>query len=264
MPSPFPGMDPYLEGYLWPSIHSQLSPEIARQLAPKLSPKYLALTTETFYYGDPDNVVVAARRTLSPDVGVTPTGVPSLPSSAAAIAPPPLRMETVMPAAVPHVNVEIRDRASRELVAAIELLSPTNKRGAGRRKYLAKRRRILQSDVHLLEIDLLRLGRRVPMLRALPEVPYFVFLSRAEQRPVTEVWPLRLQDRLPVVPLPLLPGDPDVPLDLSLALTNVYDLCHYGLAVDYAAPPEVTLTAEETSRVEQLLHPFRTNGQGQQ
>src|SRR5947208_2318899 len=195
MPSPFPGMDPYLEGPLWMSVHSQLCSEIARQLAPKLRPKYLALTTERFV------------------------------------------MEEL--AKVPHQTVEIRDTANRQLVTAIELLSPTNKRSDGYQEYLAKRRRILLSTAHLVEIDLLHEGRGVPTLETLPPVPYFVFIGRYEERPSVEAWPIRLQDPLPVVPVPLLPGDADTEVDLQLALTNVYDLLGYDLAVDYSQPPQV-------------------------
>ena len=42
MPSPFPGMDPYLEGYLWPDVHSALAHTIRQQLAPQIQPKYVA------------------------------------------------------------------------------------------------------------------------------------------------------------------------------------------------------------------------------
>lgn len=41
MPSPFPGMDSYLEGSEWSSLHVELSSEIARQLAGKLRPNYI-------------------------------------------------------------------------------------------------------------------------------------------------------------------------------------------------------------------------------
>lgn len=118
---------------------------------------------------------------------------------------------------MPHFTVEIRDRANRQLVTAIEVLSPTNKRSEGYAEYLAKRRRLMVSSVHLLEIDLLRLGQRVPMRQPLPSAPYFVFLSRAPDRPIIEVWPVSLAEPLPVVPVPLLPGDADVPLDLQQA-----------------------------------------------
>ena len=42
MPSPFPGMAPYLEGYLWTDVHSALTHKIRQQLAPQIQPKYVA------------------------------------------------------------------------------------------------------------------------------------------------------------------------------------------------------------------------------
>jgi hypothetical protein len=149
--------------------------------------------------------------------------------------------------------VDIRDVAQRRLVTAIEFLSPTNKRGLGRRQYLVKRRRLLLSSAHLMEIDLLRRGRRVPMRQPLPSAPYFVLLSRAERRPLTEVWPITLDQPLPTVPVPLRESDPDVPLDLQLALTNVYDLCSLDLAVNYAGPPDVRLPPEAATWAEERL-----------
>lgn len=242
MPSPFPGMDPFLEGSLWMTVHTQLSAEIARQLAPKLRPRYLALTTERFVYEDPDSVAIATA-SVYPDVGVAASGF-GVSGGAKETATAPLTLETVMPATIPHVTVEIRDTAGRELVTAIEVLSPTNKRGEGYAEYLAKRRRILLSTAHLMEIDLLRRGQRVPMREALPAAQYFVFLSRAENRPMTHVWPVRLDEPLPSIPVPLLPGDPDITLELQVALKNIYDLVGYDLAVDYHKPPEVPLEPE--------------------
>ena len=158
-----------------------------------------------------------------------------------------------MPEAVPHVTVEIRDTANRQLVTAIEVLSPTNKRGDGREEYLSKRQRFLLSTAHLMEIDLLRAGQRVPMQQRLPPAPYFVLLSRVNDRPITEVWPIALDQLLPVVPVPLLPGDPDVLLDIQQALTNVYNLAGYDLAVDYSKTPEVPLRAQESTWAEERL-----------
>ena len=42
MPSPFPGMDPYLEGYLWPDVHHRLATQISDQLMPLVWPRYVA------------------------------------------------------------------------------------------------------------------------------------------------------------------------------------------------------------------------------
>ena len=244
MPSPFPGMDPYLEGSLWMTVHTQLSAEIARQLAPKLRPRYLALTTERFVYEEPDSVAVSAA-SLYPDAGVTGVDPTAKAEGKTGISTAPLRLETVMPTAVPHVTVEIKDTANRQLVTAIEVLSPSSKQAGGRDEYLRKRRRILISTAHLMEIDLLRKGQRVPMKAPLPPAPYFVVLSRAESRPLSDVWPVSLTEPLPVVPVPLLPEDADVELDLQAALQNVYDLVGYDLAVDYTQPPEIPFESEE-------------------
>jgi hypothetical protein len=162
-------------------------------------------------------------------------------------------LATIMPVAVPHVTIEIRDTANRQLVTAIEVLSPTNKRGDGREEYLAKRRRLLLSSAHLVEIDLLRQGQRVPMEQPLPPAPYFVFSSRSERRPLLDVWPIALGDPLPTVPIPLLEEDPDVPLPLQAALTAIYDAFSYDLAVDYQRPPEVSLPPSETPWADALL-----------
>jgi hypothetical protein len=103
-------------------------------------------------------------------------------------------------------------------------MSPANKRGQGRRKYLRKRQRLLQSSAHLMEIDLLRHGRRVPMVQPLPPGAYFVFLSRAERRPKTQIWPIQAGERLPKVTVPLQAGDQDVLLDLHEAYGAAYEL----------------------------------------
>jgi hypothetical protein len=253
MPSPFPGMDPYLEGSVWTSVHFQLASVFVRQLNPQIRPKYLALPTRRFVrdragwggimIGDniPD-VSVHRQDPAQPGPRTTGTLVP------------PLRMATVMRTPVPHITVKIRDVERRRLVTAIEILSPTNKRGIGRREYLRRRERFLDGDVHLLEIDLLRKGRRVPMLEDLPDNPYFVFLSRADQRPVADVWPIHLDQPLPTIPVPLHAGDADARLDLQQALTMAYDECCLGDMIDYSKPPEVPLTPEQSAWVVLRLH----------
>lgn len=253
MPSPFPGMDPYLEGALWTTLHHGLGTEIVRQLAPKLRPNYIALPVERFVMEVSPGVSVTTA-SVYPDVG----GVKAQPQPAdrpkAATISAPLRLATIVPEAVPHVSVEIRDTSQRRLVTVIEILPPTNKRGAGNQEYLAKRQRLLLSTVHLLEIDLLRMGERVPMQQPLPDAPYFVLLSRAEERPMTEVWPIALDQALSTVPVPLLPGDDDILLDLQAAFTAAYDLPGYDLIIDYTQPPDVPFTEGEAEWVERHLH----------
>jgi hypothetical protein len=252
MPSPFPGMEPYLEGALWTTVHFSLSAEIVRQLAPKLRPRYLVLLAERFVMETPESVAITATD-IYPDVGMAKTRSMVGAVQGTIVAPAPLELPTIIPMPVPHVTIEIRDTANRQLVTAIEVLSPTNKRGDGCEEYLAKRRRILLSTAHLLEIDLLRQGQRVPMQKPLPRTPYFIFLSRVEKRPMTEIWPIGLADPLPVIPVPLLPGDKEEALDLQQAFATIYDLLGYDLALDYSQPPEIPLPREDVAWAEALI-----------
>jgi len=254
MPSPFPGMDPYLEGEKWIGMHHALSSEIARQLMPKLVPKYVARPMEYFVMEVPEDFIATTNETY-PDVGIYGTAHPRVIRESIATWTPtlPIKMATIISEKVPHVRIEIRDVAHQELVTAIEVLSITNKRGKGYEKYVEKRSRILRSVTHLLEIDLLRQGKRVPMQQTLPNAPYFVFLGRAFRSPVIEVWPIRLQDSLPTVPVPLRNDDPDVLLDLRLALTTTYDTFGYGLTIDYTRPPAVPLEGEDAIWAKELL-----------
>jgi hypothetical protein len=245
-------MDPYLEGSLWMSMHAQLASVFVRQLNPQILPRYIALQTRRFVRERPvgEGVLIGENY---PDISVHRQQLAGPGPQAMGVLVPPLRMATVMRAPVPHVTVEIRDTERHHLVAAIEILSPTNKRGEGRREYLRRRDRFLDSDVHLLEIDLLRKGRRVPMEEELPPAPYFVFLSRADQRPLTDIWPIRLDQPLPEVPVPLPDGHAEARLDLQRALTMAYD--EYGLnyMIDYTKPPDVPLTPEQAAWVDQHL-----------
>lgn len=250
MPSPFPGMDPYLEGSRWSGVHGQLIAEMVRLLSPALRPRYVAIMNERVVVElPPESAAGGGLRYPYGSVfrtGVAQAGAPGGGGVATAVAGAPLRLATAMEEAIPHFAVEIRDVAQQRLVTAIEVLSPTNKRGDGRTEYLSKRRRMLRSDAHLIEVDLLRGGQRIPMRQPLPDAPYFAFVSRAPDRPFIEVWPVALDQRLPTIPVPLRPGDADVRLDLQQALTNVYEMVGYDLILDYRVPPEVSLTAEES------------------
>jgi len=84
-----------------------------------------------------------------------------------------------------------------------------------------------------------------------------VFLSRVERRPIAEVWPIQLSEPLPMVPVPLLRGDPDVMLDLQAALTAAYDAYRYDLSVDYTRPPEVPLEGDDAQWAEERLRAAR-------
>ena len=168
MPAPFPGMDPYLEGYLWPDVHHRLATQISDQLMPMLRPRYVArieiqvVPDETpeadigIMY--PDVEIVRARQvrnqppSASAEPGVLTAETPSITPTSLSV--------SLLDVEVRLATVEIRDTAQNQLVTSIEILSPVNKREPGLRKYRDKRRQLHQADVHVLEIDLLRRGQR--------------------------------------------------------------------------------------------------------
>jgi hypothetical protein len=252
MQSPFPGKDPYLEGNWWTSFHAEFIPMIAHQLMPMLRPKYIAAPERKYISGTLDEVMISTKSV--PDVGIRRSKArdSQLHSTTATAIAPSARLRTRLATKVPHYRIEIRDVKERRLVTAIELLSPTNK-GSGRKAYQRKRQKFLHSSAHLLEIDLHHQGQRIPLSDPYPPGAYCVLLNRARKRNWTEVWAFGLDERLPTVPVPLLRGDDDVPLDLQQAFEKVYDAGGFDLAVDYQEPPDVELSAGELEWLDRHL-----------
>lgn len=236
MSSPFPGMDPYLEGPLWPDVHQELTSAVRRQLERKLGPDYAArLAVRTVRDSEPEEEIGI----MYPDVGLfqdkPATGVSQGPSTAT-ITPVTLTVPSPPAVSVRLVRVEIRFVKTSRLVTAIEILSPVNKRGEGLRKYRHKRERLRSAHVHLLEIDLLRRGTRVVPGGRLPQCDYLVALTRARSE-IAELWSFSVRDPLPTVPVPLRKGDGEVPLLLGDALKSAYDDAGYWKSIDYTQPP---------------------------
>ena len=264
MPSPFPGMDPYLEGYLWVDVHNALANKIRQQLAPKIQPGY-TVRLEVYLMQDtapeseigilyPDVEVLRQKSTVSSSTG----SLSSTETGNLLVTPAPLSLPLIPPVEVRIVSVEIRDTASNTLVTSIEILSPVNKREPGIMPYRQKRQRLYNANVHLIEIDLLRRGTRPFAHPRLPAMPYLVTLTRAQAQEV-EVWPIALPDPLPVIPVPLRPPDVDVPLDLAAAVRDIYDEAFYNLSIDYRqSPPKPALTEGDLAWMEGLLAPLRT------
>ena len=256
MPSPFPGMDPYLEGYLWPDVHSALANKIRQQIAPSLRPKYTA-RLEVYLAEDP--LPDSEIGILYPDVEILetpqrqPSAAPTVTRGPLIITPPTLSLPVLPAVPVRLTSVEIRDTAQNRLITSIEILSPVNKREPGLTPYRQKRQRLYQAQVHLLELDLLRRGTRPFTQPRLPDVPYCIALTRAQSKQM-ELWPLKLPTPLPIVPIPLQAPDPDVPLDLQAALISIYDEAAYDLSLDYRQPPPPpALTSEEFEWVREQL-----------
>lgn len=266
MSSPFPGMDPYLEGYLWADVHNALASKIRQQLVPKLRPHY---TARLEIYLVEDTAPEGEIGILYPDVevlrGVQSTGSRSAGSESSLstkegsvmMAPAPLTLPMLLPVEVRIVTVEIRDTANNTLVACLEILSPVNKREPGLTPYRQKRQRLYSANVHLIEIDLLRRGTRPFNHPRLPESAYLVTVIRAHSRSV-EVWPVQLQEPLPTIPVPLRSPDADVPLDLGKAIAAIYDEAAYDLSIDYRqVPPPPMLSQTDLQWVDNLLNKIR-------
>jgi hypothetical protein len=251
MPSPFPGMNPYFEqADHWPDFHTEFLTVLRRQLAPQIGPDYIIqLDKHVFFHDLPPE----PRRSLGrPDLSVIrsepmTTGRPELGvlEAPAEVLLPTQDVERV-------AFLEIRDRKRRELVTVIELLSPSNKRsGDDRQQYLAKRREILRSTAHLVEIDLLRGWSPMPADDR-PEGDYSVLVSRVDRRPAADFWPIPLRDRLPVIPIPLRSGDPEGRVDLQGVLHQAYEGPGYENFI-YDGTPEPTLKPADAEWAEALI-----------
>jgi len=206
MPSPFPGMDPYIEAQRWEGFHTHFIVELAKQLVPRVRPGYVVETEERIYE-------------------------------------------------VREVYLTVRERESRTVVTVIEMFSPGNKRvgSDGREQYLRKRRSVLQSACHLVEIDLLRGGARMPTVSPLPRGDYFVLVCRAERRPEADVFGWSLRQQLPAIPIPLADGDPDVNLDLQALFDTVYDGLGYDYALDYSRQVVPPLSEDDAAWAGELV-----------
>ncbi|MBE9078526.1 DUF4058 family protein [Romeria aff. gracilis LEGE 07310] len=241
MLSPFPGMDPYLENpELWSSVHSRLIVAVADDLVDHLSEKYRVEVEKRVYFssdsesvlvGIPD-VAVAAGRSAASDAGTM-----TLPAQ-------PKQVTVPLAEEVTERYLEIREVATGMVVTVIELLSPKNKRpGEGRIAYLRKRNRALASQSHLIEIDLLRGGQPLPMSGQHPS-DYRILLCRADRRPTADLYGFNLQQPIPPIPVPLMPGEAEPVLNLQPLLNRVYEKGRYHLAIDYGQPALPPLTQD--------------------
>jgi hypothetical protein len=256
MPSPFPGMNPYLEqDDVWHDFHERFLPALAEWLTPQVVPNYIVKVDEHVYVHElPERARrLAGRADVS--VGRSPAPGAGGPSAGILEAPAHVRLPIHD---IERVNfLEVRDRHSRELIAIVELLSPSNKRaGPDREQYLAKRESLLASQAHLVEIDLLRGGRPMPVDDR-PACSYSVLVSRVEDRPHAGLWPVELRDRLPIIPIPLRRPDGEARIDLQDLLHRIYDASGYEFYI-YGGTPQPPLAPDDAEWAQQLLPRFHS------
>ena len=161
-----------------------------------------------------------------------------------------------MPEEIHEVYLTLRRKDLRTIVTVIELLSPTNKRpGAnGFDQYLEKRLHVLASFSNLVELDLLRGGRRPPWVGQLPPGDFLATVARLPRRPRAEAYVWSLEQRFPIIPIPLADADPDVLLDLQEVFNLVYDRAGYDYSLDYHAPLDPPLDQARAAWVQRVLH----------
>ena len=253
MPSPFPGVDPYLEyGGRWPDMHQRLIAYTSEWLRLQLRPKYVARIEERIELRPEGRKFIADISVKKRSRRLSETQVAY--GSLVADEPQTLRGldEERRVSFIQVVKV-----ASGEVVTLIEVLSPSNKIGQGRKQYIERQDEILDTPVNLVEIDLLSRPTatyaRNFELYSPDDWRYLVSISRPQRRTSVEVYAFPLRERLPRPKIPLLPEDGDAVLDLPAVYARCYEVGDYGLLLDYSKPPPVSLSKAEEEWLEALL-----------
>lgn len=248
MPSPFPGMDPFVEqNPLFQELHTQILAEMQATLQPQLRPKYVArlerhLSEGSVWDASPSTVSLERRE---PDVTIIAGSTGRHAGSTALLAKPSGSAREELEPDELELRKQRRiviyvQKSPRLAVTGIELLSPGNKqRGAvARDRYLEKRSSALHGGLHWVEIDLLRGGLRPPIPVSVPRsADYLAYVAQATETGWNHLlysWSLR--DPLPTLPIPLL-GDDQARLDLGHCFSTAYDRIAADDEVNYAAPP---------------------------
>jgi hypothetical protein len=246
MDSPFPGMNPYLENpVFWSEVHHRLITAIADTIEENIPPQYrVAIEQRTYLSDDSDSVLVGI-----PDVSVFTQQRQSNQYSSIATQTAISEGITVTVPLSEHTKenyLEIREVSTGFVVTSIEVLSPKNKRpGEGRKAYEMKRKQVLASLSHLVEIDLLRGGKPMLILGEVPVTDYQIIVSRSETRPQAKLYGFSIRERIPVFPLPLQSEDTEPILDLQSLLHGIYNRARYYLAIDYNKEPVPALKPED-------------------
>jgi hypothetical protein len=238
MPSPFPGVDPYIEASgRWGDFHDSMIAAMRASLNERLPAAYAAEINLYVWFHEPD--AKQRRGRAVPDVYVTKDA--STPRSAkgraaGAVLPAPKRLIFPSVERRRHRYIQIVEAGTNRVVTVIELLSPANKAaGDDREAFLAKRTECLAQGMNLVEIDLLRGGRRLPLGKPVPKDAdgFYLLVCRAWEYPQVDFWSFGLRDPLPDVPVPLGSDTPDVVLPLRACADRAYDEGKYRGRLPY-------------------------------
>lgn len=255
MSSPFPGMNPYLEHLqLWREVHNRLIVALADAIEPNLSSKYRVAIEQRTYLSDVEESILVGI----PDVLVfsKSSKFNLTPSSTATLSTQSESMTVTLPLSeeVRENYLEIRDVSQGYVVTLIEILSPTNKRlGEGREAYQRKRKQVLASPTHLIEIDLLRSGKPMRLLSDVPQTDYRILVARQNCRPHAQLFGFSIRQEIPKFLLPLESGDTEPLIDLQSILMGVYERARFNIILDYTKEPVPPLKEEDRVWADELL-----------
>ncbi len=256
MPSPFPGMDPYLEHpWIWPGLHNRLIVAIADEISAQLSHRYYVDIEQRVYVGELDDPKSSRRPDISV-VSVSANGeaesvLPGTEPSGASV----LTVELPVPDEIREAYLEVRDAQDGRLVTAVEILSPSNKRpGRGRELYESKRRGILETSTNLVEIDLLRTGEPMRFFYANGgvESDYRILVRRGGSSSAT-LYAFGVRHAIPAFELPLQLDDYEPVVDIGKLLHEMYDRARFYMRVNYADEPVPPLSYADVEWADNLL-----------
>jgi hypothetical protein len=260
-------MDPFIEASgLWREFHDRLIGDLEQALSSRVPEQYFVRLSVRSYLVLDDQAqdeasrrpgVAAARGTAARPENTKSRAAGSSARGKAA-QEPPLSMLAPLDMEEREIFIEIHQvRPERRLVTGIEILSPANKQPGttGWDEYLKKRRAYLNGEANLVEFDLLRGGRRMPMRQAWPNSPYYILVARREQVPRCQAWRAHSASPLPRLPIPLGRSDPDIEIDLQPMVDAIYERTQFASLIDYRrpitpplSPPEKKLLARAPKR----------------
>ncbi len=244
MPSPFPGMDPYLENpEFWSEVHNRSIVAISDALSPQLRPKYrVAIEKRTYLSEDEILVGIADVAVLT---GRSDASLNPIAATLPARYKPPVQIAVPLPEEVRERYLEIREVSTGQVITVLKILSPKNKRsGVGRTAYERKRQQILSSTTHLVEVDLLRSGPRMHLLGDVPVTSYYILVSRSHHRSIADLYAFNLREEIPIFSLPLAPNESEPEVDLQELLNGVYDRASLDLVINYTQHPTPALKGD--------------------
>jgi hypothetical protein len=257
MPSPFPGMDPFIELEEWSDFHALFNVELREWLTEQLGPRYLVRAEKRVYVDQSESSKLLYRK---PDV-VIAEGDPSrfmTGGEGGNLATEPVECLVEIPEQQEEVYLVIKERETMQVVTVIETLSPANKRpgGNGRREYLDKRSLLFRSASHTVELDLLRGGERLPMISPYPPGDYFAIVRRAPLSWRVLVYHWSLRQPMPDIQVPLS-GQEEVTLPLQEIFNTVYGRARYDWSIDYSAPPDPPVSDEDAAWIRSVVSEWR-------